>query len=536
MPATEVTLFETARQFWLLIRLRYQLLWAQARTGAGRVALVVALYAIGATLFLFFNLGGIAAAAAAVRLGRGEAVARWVLAGIFLNSVFLSLALGAGPRATFTDQILRRYPLSAGARFAARHLVGLLDPIWPLSLATGLGLAIGFASLGAGSALAGVTAALLCTLASYLAAVVLLACAERSLEDGGGALALGALMFGVATAASVAAPLILGFGGEGWGEAVDRGLRYTPPGLAATLLAGPTGEVVPSAALLTTWCLVLAGTLEALERRPRSLPRASAAGLSWGNCYDRLAELFGPESAPLVGKALRYYLRCNRVRFNLAATVPLVALMGSQTGRGGTTSFNFLLHLSLAALAGIIPTSVVALNQFGCDGPGIRRYGLLPPPVAAALRAGSYASLMIGGAALLPTLAVSIVYSAAPTDARAVLMHGGAGAAGLFFFNSLGLWSSVLAPRVVDLRGMSGNVLSAAGNAIVLGGMIVLIAATVILGKRHALETLLEHWWVPAALAAVGLCFYAWSLRAVSQTLEANREKLFKTIAGAPGG
>ncbi len=60
-----------------LIRLRYQLLWAQARTSTGKWALLALLYVAGISIFLFLSLGGFGAAVAAIKLGRGEQISRW---------------------------------------------------------------------------------------------------------------------------------------------------------------------------------------------------------------------------------------------------------------------------------------------------------------------------------------------------------------------------------------------------------------------------------------------------------------------------
>src|SRR5262245_50234179 len=123
---------ESQRQFWLLVRLRYKLIWAHARTSKGRMAMAVALYLLGTTLFVFILLGGIDAAVDAARSGRGENVARWVFTGLFINAIALSIVFGAGPRSVFSEQSLRKFPLTSNGRFIARHLTGLLDPVWPI--------------------------------------------------------------------------------------------------------------------------------------------------------------------------------------------------------------------------------------------------------------------------------------------------------------------------------------------------------------------------------------------------------------------
>ena len=49
---------------WSLVRLRYKLIWAQARTTSGRIALFIGLYILGASFVLLLALGGTGAAIA----------------------------------------------------------------------------------------------------------------------------------------------------------------------------------------------------------------------------------------------------------------------------------------------------------------------------------------------------------------------------------------------------------------------------------------------------------------------------------------
>src|SRR5215470_4493684 len=113
-------------RFWALVRLRYKLLWANARTGNGKLALLFALYLIGGLFTLFLALGGLGLGAALSTIGQEQAqyVARWILTGLFINGVGLSLLFGVGPRAVFSEAVLRRYPLDARERFFVRQVIG----------------------------------------------------------------------------------------------------------------------------------------------------------------------------------------------------------------------------------------------------------------------------------------------------------------------------------------------------------------------------------------------------------------------------
>ncbi len=516
-------------QLWILVRLRYLLLWAHSRTSSGRTVLLLVLYLILMLILLFFSFGGFSAALAAIELGQEEVVARGVLSGLFLSGIFISIAFGVGPRAAFSDMVLRRYPLSSAGRLAARHLIGLLDPTWIILIGAVLGLAIGFAVLGGGSIFIGAVAAWLFIIANYLTTVWLLSLINRALESGRGATILSALVFVLFSFGGLIAVWLAQLEDPLWRSLLAGLLRITPPGTAAVLLVGPSfGGGVTNAALLVAWCGIFAVAVGALERRPPVAPALSPITIPWDNLYDQLAKLFGKSYAPLVGKTLRYYLRCNRVRFSLATT-PMFAFIGKLMVPNKAEE-GFFMTLALFAFVGFASASAVTLNQFGYDGPGIRRYAIFPVSFTAAIRAGSLTSLFIGGVAIAPTLALWVLFSH-PVEARMVVMLLSSAVAGLFFFNALSLWTTVLSPRGVDFRSILGNHLSVGGNVVVIGGLILIFALAFIL-RRYTMATVLAHWWVLPLLAV--LCFgcYALSERAIGPVAEARRERLIETIAG----
>jgi len=517
-----------------LIRLRYQLLWAHSRSKNGRIALLLAGYILGALVFLFFNFGGQAVAVAGVKLGHGEEIARLILSSLFVSGIFTSLALGVGPRLAFSEQVLRRYPLSTAGRFAARHLIGLLDVMWLLLLATALGLAIGFDVLDAGSIFIGVPAALLFIIATYLTAMIVLSLIDRAIQYKGGTTILSTAAFGLLIFASVAVPVLLTRYHFGWPHGLDLALRWTPPGIAAALLvAKAAGTAVALAVTLLGWCVVLGFILRGLERQSPVSQSAGSTAIRWDNRYDRLANLFGRKYAPMVGKALRYHLRSSRVRFTLAITVPIVALVITKMGRGIEPHGIFLIALALFFWAGAASTNVITLNQFGYDGAGVRRYALLPVPFVASVRAASFVSLLIGGLITLPALLLWALFFGPVYEARMWLMLLVSGIAGLFFFNSLGLWTTILAPRRIDFRSIMGNQLSIAGNLILIGGFALVLGTAFVLMKHSNLITVMGYWWVLLLLSAVCLGLYVMSLSLVANVSDAHRERIIKAIAGA---
>ena len=61
--------------FLASLRLRYQLLWAQGHSVAGKAMLSIALYVLGVMVFFLFALGGLSATYAAMQLGRRTQIA-----------------------------------------------------------------------------------------------------------------------------------------------------------------------------------------------------------------------------------------------------------------------------------------------------------------------------------------------------------------------------------------------------------------------------------------------------------------------------
>jgi len=516
--------------FWSLVRLRYQLLWAESRTSGGRVALFLTVYVLGGLILLFSSLGGFGAAAAGVRMGRGIEIAQVVLGSLFICGVCISVLLGVGPRAAFSDLALRRFPLTPTFRIAARHLVGLLDPFWLLMSASVLGLIFGFAALGSGLIFVGLLGGLLFIITNYLAAVVLLTLIDRLLQVKGGATILSGIVFGLFTVTPL---FVFIWEKPYWPPALGDILQFTPPGAAAALIANPVlVSGIFSVAILALWGVTLATIIGALERRvPISLLPASTK-ISWGSIYDQLAGGFGREYAPHVGKALRYHLRCNRVRFNLAVTAPMIAFLGKLMGMADPQEV-FFITLALFFLAGFGATNAMALNQFGYDGAGVRRYLMLSGAFVKALYAGSFVSLIFGGAVILTGLALWIQFSGVRIEARIIGMLFGSGVAGLFFFNAMGLWTSVLSPRSVDFGSIVGNHLSFAGNLVMFGGILPAFMVTGALAANSTLATVLRYWWILLLLVIFCIGFYIISMKFVAGVLGNRHERLVETIAGA---
>ncbi len=156
-----------------LVGLRYKLLWAQTRTRNGRIALFFTGYIFAVLILILVSAGGVGAAMLAVRSGQAETVAQAVLGGLFLNAIVASVVTGFGINNAFTDAALRRFALNAQGRLAARHLTGILEPVWIFVLGLYLGLSTGMYVFGAGGFWLGAVAVLLLLIIDYLVARVL---------------------------------------------------------------------------------------------------------------------------------------------------------------------------------------------------------------------------------------------------------------------------------------------------------------------------------------------------------------------------
>src|SRR5882724_3318050 len=155
---------------WQLIKLRYKLNWAQARTSSGKVVLMLIGYPfLAGMVILFLVLGGASGAASAKLAENGGLIIRGLLGLLFGTGIVTGIMFGVGPRAVFADNVLRRYPLNAKQRFIARHLIGMFDPIWPLLLSGAVGLVISLAIQGRKSIIIGFPVAFRLIIVDYLA-------------------------------------------------------------------------------------------------------------------------------------------------------------------------------------------------------------------------------------------------------------------------------------------------------------------------------------------------------------------------------
>ena len=519
----------------ILVRLRYKLLWAKTRSRNGRIALFMAGYLLLVLLIALLASGGFGAALLAVRSGKAEQVAQAVLSGLYVQAVVAAVILGFGVNAIFSEAQLRRYPLKARERRLARHFIGILDPFWFLILALELGLVVGLYVASAASFWLGLTAVLLLFVSNYLLARVVALLLERLMQRQFGAAVLLAAIACVGLLPAILRPLLKGHSGVI--AALLHALSFTPPFAAAATLTRTDIAALSGLLLQVWWLLGLGAAVVALERRPPQRPRAAqSTAIQWDTPYERLAAFFGPRLGPLMAHWLRFYTRNTRFRTIYALALPIAATlmftMGRQVGARHTFGSQFGATLSTFAILGCMGTAQFSVNQFGYVAGGFRRFFLLPAQPAAILRAGSYTFMLMSSTLILAGTLLFVVFSPFPFDPRALIMQIGAAVTSLFVFLGLGLWATLFGARCCDYYSTFGNDLSAAGNTVLIGGVLALMFGPQLVARKWPAALTPDKWWFAIPVVLLAAAFYFASLKRAGELLPARREKLLAIVEG----
>jgi hypothetical protein len=513
-----------------LVRLRYKLLWAKTRSRNGRIALFLAGYLVLVGALALLLTGGFGAALLAVRSGKAEMVSRAVLGGIFLEAALASNILGFGLNAIFSDLELRRYPLSASDRRIARHLIGIADPFWLLFLALDLGMAVGMYVAGGGNFWSGAIAVLALFVCNYIFARVIALGIDRMMQRRAGSALLLVLVLVLALAPSL---LVEAFKTHPeWGAESLRWLSWTPPFGAAAAMVHSGMQAVNGILLIVMWTLGLLVLLVRLENLAPVSKGGENVKVEWESRYERAASIFGPDVAPLVAHWLRFYLRNNRTRAMSVLALPLIAFLTYQNGRQLGPNGFFIAALGTFPAATFLGVARITVNQFGYAGGGFRRYFLLPTDPGATLRAGSYASLLIGSGCIPVLLAAWLVFAPKPIHPMTLVMLACSMIAGLFLFHAAALWVSLINPRKGNYNSSLGNDLSLGGNILVIGGMLAAIFGPMSLRRAWPAPFQPENWWMALLPAALGIALYVVSLNAASAALGPRRERLLAVVEG----
>jgi hypothetical protein len=213
-------------------------------------------------------------------------------------------------------------------------------------------------------------------------------------------------------------------------------------------------------------------------------------------------------------------------------SLPLIGFLTYQIGsqmRGG--SF-FLAALGTFPAATFLGVARITVNQFGYSGGGFRRYFLLPFDPAAALRAGSYASLLLGGLAIPVLLAAWLAISPQRTNPAMLIMLACSSLTGLFLFHAAALWVSIYNPRKGNYQAALGNDLSLGGNVLLIGSMMLSLLLPRLLFKAWPAPFEPANWWMTAPLVLVAVALYVLSLKAAGPLFAARRERLLAIVEG----
>lgn len=516
-----------------LLALRYRLLWAQARTGNGKLVLLLVGWIFGMLIVAFAVLGGIGAGQAAIAMGQADRMAQTVLGAVFVSAIFAAPVLGIGCDPAFADTALRRYPLTSAGRHVARFGTAVLGPLWLLVLALYLGLGVGLSLHGVGRVWIALPAALLLLLANYLAVSLVMEWLSRIVQTQIGPLVL--LAIGIPLV--LVAPTLISHSTPGTEKALAllaAAFEFTPPGVAAAAMAGHqmTASLTGFAGLLA-WTAGLAFALVASERLPPVTRAVAGAGARWDDAYDRISSLFGPQLGPLVGKTTRYYARSRHLRLNYPIFIPLMAylLLFGTRSVGDDPVALFVVALGVFSCLGMV-TAGMSLNVFGSDGPGFRRYFLLPVAPWKVLVAVSLVAILPGLSLAPIALLLWVLYGPVQTDLTMILMLASSALGGTLFYQALNLWSSLLGPRPVPLKVTFGNRLSLVGNAVMMVGIVWLVS-WMNMGGYFAVRfgpMLMQHWWLVPVFAAAALVFFLATVVAGSAVLVRRRERMLYQI------
>jgi hypothetical protein len=513
-----------------LIRLRYKLMWAKTRTRNGKIAAFMIGYLLLMLVVALFAAGGFGAATVAVRSGKAEMITRLALTSLFVQALLTTVMMGFGLGAIFSDLELRRYPVTASERRLVRHLIGIIDPFWVLTLALYFGLVVGLYVLGAASFWMGLAAILLLIVVNYVVARVVEIVVSRMMQGTAGSAILLVGVLGLSFSGAAIPPLLKRF--PGLGGAAAAVFSWTPPfGAAAAMIQSGTGALA-GIGLELAWLVGMVAVLVALESHPPQRRTAETTALSFDSGYDRLAAALGFAHAPLVAWWLRFYGRNGRFKVLLALTLPIVAFLTFNMGGQRKGVGWFVAAMGTFPVATFFATSRFMVNQFGYLGGGYRRCFLLPVASGDVLRTGSYASLILSGAFIPLGVVAWALFAPVPFDPRHVAMLVASATTGLFVFHALGLWTTLYGPRRGEYNQSFGNDLSVLANIVVMAGVMFCIFGPQVLVKVAPGIFDVAKWWMWLAPPAAAFAFYRMSLGAAAVAFRAKREQLMAIVEG----
>ncbi|MBX9660668.1 MAG: hypothetical protein K2X00_19100 [Nitrospiraceae bacterium] len=512
-----------------LVLLRYQLLWATARTSRGRIVLFgtgILLISSFAALILYTGF----ATGRSVFLGQAQRAVPGALSVLFLQSILVTNLLGVGMNVIFSEAELRRYPLTVFDRLLARHVIAILDPFWAVYLALYLGLAAGLAAVGASSLFPAVIAATLLLLCNYAAARIVDQAIQRVTAHQAGTEAL----LGVVAVSALGIAMAVGTKQASLEhmDTVYDLATYSPAFAAASAMTGGPPFVLLT---LLIWLVVLIPSLVWLESNPPRAARRRTGEVAWDTFFERAGQRFGSTLGPLVTFWLRFQTRNIVGRRMLFAAIPLFSIITYAKYRDDQLddpNGAFIAALGTLPLVAIFTTWRTAVNQFGYLGGGLRRLLLFPVPPSLLLRSCTYVCTIVS--LLISTLCVTgwALFSPYSFDLRRIAMLACSAITGLCLFHSASVWVTVLKPRRGNYFMQIGNDSPLWGTLLAAVGSVCALVLPLIAYRTWPAGTSPETWWslVPVTAVAVGLYFAMLGL--AGWTLARRRERLLVVVEG----
>ncbi len=386
-----------------------------------------------------------------------------------------------------------------------KFFVGILDPFWFLILLCDLGILVGIYLFGEASLGLGFLAVVLLLASNYVLATTLGMLVDRLAETkmGSAGLLLSVMAFsalpGILLPTLRHNPVLI--------DRILAVLRFTPPFAAADAITASGADAYYGLLLTAVWLVIFIAALIKVENSPFRVRTRKVEAAGWSSRYEQVGALFGTANAAMVGFWLRFYCRNTRVRLFLVAGLPMTAFLTFTMSRTGEGNRDWLgSALGAIPVLSYIGTSRIAVNQFGYTGGGFHRFFLLPTNPGAALRASSYASVLLGGCMIPLGLIAWTVFVPGGADPRKVFVLLCAGITGLLVFNGLGLWSTLFGPRKGNYASAVGNDLSAAGNVVLFSCILSGLFLPKLLAKIAPAALDPANW----ALAAGPLRYWRW--------------------------
>jgi hypothetical protein len=505
-----------------LVRLRYMLMWARMRGKPGSFLVLVVLILL--ISFLLLNsgfLGMLLGLILACEKNFTQTI-HLIFLVLFFSPYFLTIMLWGRTQPLFSETILLRYPIPATIRFAARHIIGILDPLW---LAQTL-FVVGLIAVLVSKNLVAPFNALICTplfvSVSYLSASASLALISRATLHSRSHSLLCLAGLGLFTTSIIAASFLK----KSVSILNSPALEFLPSAAATHLLLEKSAVAfICYGVILAGWSFLSAGLLKRLEASSPSLSNRNPG--RWETRIARVfASLFAGPWSPLIERSLLYHLRCNRVRINLAITIPAIMLMLHFMDRSLNPAEMLLIRLALLFVSGLFSVSTMMFNAYGYDGGGLLRLALYPIPFASTLYCANLASLVlsltVGSSA---SLFVGTMRGL-PIDPRAFLMLLLAACAGSFFLAALGLFSSTYMPTRAQFDRVFGGDTSPQTRGMICAIMFCSLLTAFQLSNASKTSQPTQFWWAFLMLLVFCVCLFIFSLRRVGRIIITKREDL----------